>query len=129
MEMLLTIQNEKIQEKLIERLGYLLDWNEEWINQDLPKKIQKIYKKRCDFVHDGVTEGITKEDLIFTDDLLFNLLNNIFRNLDKIPSKGKLIEYSDNYRCEKHLGLKSKYQFGKFQYMRKKYYKEDIKNL
>ncbi len=125
LEMLLTTQNEKIEEKIIERLGYFLDWNEEWINKNLTGRIKEIYKKRCDYVHDGETESITKNDLIFTDDLLFNLLNNIVRNLDKITSKGKLVEFSEKYRCEKQLGIKSKYQFRKFEYVRKIYYNED----
>jgi len=129
MEMLLVNQNEKIKEKLIERSAYLLEWYKDWSENKLPEKIEALYKKRCDFVHDGDTENISKEDLIFSDDLLFNLINNIFRNIDKIDSKGSLIDFSNKYQCEKKLGLKSKLQFGRFEYMKKEYRDLDIENL
>ncbi len=121
LEMLLVSQGEKIEEKLLERSRYFLDWSEDWKNDRIEDKIKIIYKKRCDYVHDGKTQDITKDDLIFTDDLIFNLINNILNHIEKISSKGQLIEFSEKYLAEKKLGLESNYQFGKFQFVRKTY--------
>ncbi|MBU3011126.1 hypothetical protein KO506_06910 [Polaribacter vadi] len=129
LEMLLVNQDGKIKEKIIERSSYLLDWCDKWEKEKIEDKINDIYKKRCDYVHDGKYEDITKEDLIFTDDLIFNIYNNLLKNIDKISSKGKLIEFSDKYKCEKKLNLKSKFQFGKFQYTSKTYEKSEIENI
>ncbi len=129
MEMLLTTQNDKILNKLVERAGYLLDWTEEWQKNDLAGRIEKMYVKRNNYVHDGKADMITDDDLIFTDDLLFNLLNAVVRNLNKVTSKQILIDFSDKYQCEKMLGLKSEYQFWKFEYLRKKYNKGDLKKI
>ena len=129
LEMLLVGQSEKIEEKLIERSRYLLDWCEHWEKESLEEKIRTVYKKRCDYVHDGKTSSITKEDLIFTDDLIFNIFNNIINSIEKIVSKGTLIEFSDKYQAEKKLNLSSKYQFGKFQYLKRTYEPIDIDSL
>jgi hypothetical protein len=130
LEMLLTNQGEKIAEKLIERSGYLLDWNKEWIKNDFPQKIKEVYNKRCNYVHDGKTDQISKEDLIFTDDLVFNIYNCIIKNLDRVSSKKYLIEFSVKYQCEKKLKIQSsKYQLGKFQFMRKRYKAEEYSLL
>ncbi|MCK0137379.1 HEPN domain-containing protein [Arenibacter sp. S6351L] len=126
LEMLLVSQGEKIEEKLIERSEYFLDWCADWINDKIEDKLKIIYKKRCDYVHDGKTQDITKDDLIFTDDLIFNLMNNILNHIEKISSKGKLIEFSDKYLAEKKLGLESNYQFGEFQFVRKTYDKVEL---
>lgn len=128
-EMLLVNQGEKIEKKIIERSSYLLDWCDEWKNEQIEKRIKDIYQKRCLYVHDGKHQKITKEDLIFTDDLIFNIYNNLLKNIKKINSKGKLIEFSDKYKCEKELDLKSKFQFAKFEYMRKEYEVSDIKKI
>lgn len=129
LEMLLVNQSEKIEEKIIERSRYLLDWCDKWEKENIEIKIKKIYKKRCNYVHDGKYENITKEDLIFTDDLVFNIYNNLLKNTDKIISKGKLIEFSYKYICEKELNLKSQYQFGNFQYISKSYKESELQNI
>lgn len=119
LEMLLTNQNDKISEKLIERIAFFLDWCEEWDEQNFTEKIKDLYSKRCLYVHDGNTRGITKDDVIFSDSIAFNILNNIVKFIHQIPSKTKLIELSDKYACEKKLGLESKkYQKGKFEFQR-----------
>jgi hypothetical protein len=129
LEMLLVDQNEKIKDKLIERSAYFLDWSENWENDNIEERIIGIYKKRCDYVHDGRYSDITKEDLIFSDELIFNVFNNLINYIDKISSKAKLIEFSDNYQCEKKLGLNSKFQFGKFKYVKTIYKQIDFNEI
>ncbi|MFT6337167.1 MAG: hypothetical protein ACJATI_003929 [Halioglobus sp.] len=59
MEMLLTTNNDKTSKKLIERTEFLVGWNEDWENQKIYKRIEALYKKRCDYVHDGMTKDIS----------------------------------------------------------------------
>lgn len=118
LEMLLVNQSEKIKLKLVERIAYFMDWSENWESDNVEKKIGVIYDKRCAYVHDGKSNDITKEDLLFTDGLIFNIFNNIINSIDRIDSKGALIDFSDKYLAEKKLGLKSKYQLGNFKYIK-----------
>ena len=130
LEMLLTNQNDKISEKLPKRIGFFIDWSEDWEEQDFEKKILETYGKRCAFVHNGETEKITKEDVIFSDSILYNVLNNIVLFIRHMPSKTVLIELAEKYDCEKKLGIKSKkYQLGKFQYHRIRQEKMTINEL
>lgn len=129
LEMLLTDDNDKISDMLINRAEYFLGWHKEWNNSNYEQRIKDIYKKRCDFVHKGSNKYIDINDLIFTDDLLFNILNNIVRFRNKIKDKRDIIEFAKKFEAEKLLNLKSKYQFGKFEMMRKHYTDNEFRNI
>lgn len=129
LEMILTREGEKISEQLVSRCEYFLGWNEEWVNEKYDSRIRNIYKKRCDFVHNGDIKLIEIKDLLFTDDLIFNILNNIVRYNTKIQDLKDIIEFSAKYEAEKLLNQKSKYQFGKFELMRKHYSEDDYKEI
>lgn len=129
LEMLLTNNNDKISEMLVKRAEYFLGWNEEWKDGNYMQRINDIYKKRCDFVHTGNSKFIDINDLVFTDNLLFNILNNIIRNRNKIKDKTDIIEFAKKYEAEKLLKQKSKYQLGKFEFMRKHYTDNEFKNM
>jgi len=129
LEMLLTKRGEKISDMLVKRAEYFLGWNEEWIKKKYEERIKDIYDKRCDFVHNGDLKYIEIKDLLFTDDLIFNILNNIIRCQNKIQGMKDIIEYTEKYEAEKLLNRKSKYQFGKFEIMRKQYTEEDYKKI
>ncbi|WMI69039.1 HEPN domain-containing protein [Mangrovimonas sp. YM274] len=129
LEMLLINDEDKISSKLISRCEYFLGWHEAWVNEKYAERIKEIYSKRCEFVHKGDTKLIETKDLIFTDDLIFNLLNNIIRCKSKFLDFKDILNYSEKYEAEKVLNIKSKYQFGKFQLMTKKYSEEECKNI
>jgi len=129
LEMLLTDKGEKIADMLVKRSEYFLGWNEEWYKENYEKRIRDIYNKRCDFVHEGDQKYIQIEDLLFTDDLIFNILNNVLRCRNKIKSRKDIIDYSEKYEAEKLLNQKSKYQFKRFEIMRKTYTDEDYKEI
>jgi len=108
LETLITSQNEKQSEKLVERIGALISWQEDWENLEFDSKIKDVYKLRCNFVHDGKREKIKMEHVHFTDILLLNVLTNILYNLDYFTSKKKFIEFSEILKAENFLGIKHK---------------------
>ncbi|HUX55140.1 MAG TPA: hypothetical protein VMV56_12045 [Williamwhitmania sp.] len=129
LEMLLTKEGEKISDKLVSRCEYFLGWNEEWASEKYDFRIRNVYKKRCNFVHNGDIKLIEIQDLLFTDDLIFNILNNIVRYKNKIQDIKDIVGFSEKYEAEKLLNQKSKYQFGKFKLMKKHYSENDYKEI
>jgi hypothetical protein len=129
LEMLLTNSEDKIVEALVQRAEYFLGWNEQWEKDNYELRIREIYKKRCDFIHEGDKKHITIKDLLFTDDLIFNILNNIVRCSNIIKDRKDIIDYSQKYEAEKLLKLKSKFRLGKFEIMRNHYTEEDYKRI
>lgn len=128
-EMLLTDQGDKYSEKLPERIEAFLGWVGYWEEKNYSAKIKDLYAKRCAFVHDGNKKGISAEDLLFTDELVFNLMHNIVCNIKIFSSKQNIIDYSDKVKCEKVLGLKSKIQPKSLKFSSKEYNEEDIKGI
>jgi len=129
LEMLLTEADEKILDNLVRRSNYFLGWNEEWNNENYETRIREIYKKRCDFVHKGDLKYIKIEDLLFTDDLIFNILNNIVKYKDKILDRSDIVTFCEKYEAAKLLGQESEYQFGKFEIVRKHYTPDDYNKI
>jgi hypothetical protein len=129
LEMLLTKRGEKISEMLTKRAEYFLGWNSDWIEEKYEERINDIYSKRCDFVHKGDIRFIAIKDILFTDDLIFNILNNVIRCHKKILDFENIVDFCYKYEAEKLLNQKSKYQFGKFELMKKHYTEEDFNNI
>jgi hypothetical protein len=125
-EMLLTEQGDKYSEKLPERIESFLGWAGYWNDDNYAEKIKELYQKRCAFVHDGNRKTVTAKDLLFSDDLVFNLMHNIVKHISIFSSKQKLIEYSDKVKAEKLLGIKSKVQPKSLQIISKNYSEEDF---
>jgi hypothetical protein len=114
---------------LSERVEYFLGWNEEWGKENYEQRIKEVYNKRCDYVHKGDLRLIEIKDILFTDDLIFNILNNIIRCQRMLNDFENIVEYSKKYKAEKLLNQKSKYQFGKFELMSKQYTIDDFQNI
>lgn len=134
-ELLLKKQGEKYLNVIPERLDGFFSWtkNREGLtfkNTVINKaSIQELYTKRNNFVHDGKFKDITIEDLIFTDELVINILSNIAKHYKLFNSKGDLINYSNKFQAEKLLGLKHSIQPNTLSYISKKYKKESIEKL
>jgi hypothetical protein len=107
-EMLLTEQGDKYSERLPERIEAFLGWIDCWQKDGFQERIKELYAKRCKFVHDGNSKSISKEDLQFTDDIVFNVLWNIIKHISIFPSKKSIIEFSDKIKAEKILNVKSR---------------------
>ncbi|WP_461638346.1 hypothetical protein [Labilibaculum euxinus] len=111
-EMLLTGQGDKYIECLPERAEAFIGWVGYWKEKSYKDKIQNAYKKRCQFVHDENSKNISVEDVVFTDDLVFNLLWNIIDHIDLFPTKDSIKEFSEKIKAEKLLGVKPSVQPG-----------------
>lgn len=111
-ETLLTRRGDKITSELKNRLNALFSWyfkRRQSTNWD--KKIEEIYKLRCEAIHDGETRNIKTEDLIFTDLILQNLLLNICNSTKHIKKKQDLIDFTKKYQARELLNLPQKYPF------------------
>lgn len=108
LETLLTVQGDVYRDKLPKRVEAFLGWIDNWQTENFPKRIQDVYTKRCSFVHTGDSSLITIEDILFTDDLILNVLYNIVQHSKFFMSKDDLIKFSEKIEAEKTLGIKSK---------------------
>lgn len=107
-EILLTGSSDRYSDALPKRAESFLGWAADWKLRNYESRIGAIYRKRCDLVHRGRKDEITKGDLFFSDDLLFNVLINIVRHPRLFRSKELLIEFSSKVQAEKLLGIKSR---------------------
>ncbi|MFC2166885.1 hypothetical protein ACFLQZ_02860 [Acidobacteriota bacterium] len=93
---------------LSERLNGLFGW----MSKENPKKWENIIKGlidlRNEFVHSGNFEGIKTIDLVNADNILYNLFNNICRNINFFQNKEALIDLSRKVKASRILGLKVK---------------------
>lgn len=104
LETLLTDKTGKHRELLKERLNAIFHWTGE--NWDTA--IDRIYKLRCDMVHNGDVSKITTEDLLYSDHFLNNLLLNIGNATKVIKEKDDLIQMAKEYDACQILGKKYK---------------------
>lgn len=107
-EMLLTRQGDKYSDSLPERVESFIGWASNWSIQNYEDRIKEVYRKRCEFVHNGNRDQIEIKDILFSDDILLNILINIVRHPDIFQSKDHLIKFSEKIKAEKLLGIKSK---------------------
>jgi len=129
LETLLTRRDDKYSEKLPERSESFIGWAKDWKVDDFEAKIKDIYQKRCLFVHTGQRDHINIEDILFSDDLLLNVLNNILRHPSIFGSKDKLIQFSEKVQAEHLLGLKTKVRPKTLRLIRPRYTEEDLEKI
>lgn len=129
LELLLTNQGDKYANVLPKRIEAFLGWIGFWDTENYEERIEQLYKKRSAFVHDGNREGILKKDLLFSDDLLLNLLLNIVNYIHIFSSKDKIIDFSEKVEAEHKLGLASKVRPKKLIFVSRHYSKEDIDEI
>ncbi|MDH5524739.1 MAG: HEPN domain-containing protein [Desulfobulbaceae bacterium] len=129
LETLLTQRDDKYSEKLPERTEAFIGWAKDWKVEDFETKIKDIYLKRCLFVHTGQRDHISVADILFSDDLLLNVLNNIVKHPRIFGSKRKLIEFSEKVRAEHTLGIKTKVRPKTLRLLRPQYTKNDLEEI
>lgn len=106
LEMLLTKQQEKLKETLPKRAEALLGWVGFWETDNYEDRIKEVYGKRNALLHSGRREGITEQDLRFTDALILNLLINLVGQPKLFRSKDDVIAFSEKVEAERVLGVK-----------------------
>ncbi len=128
-ELLITGDNDKHRIALINRLSALFGWMNKWEQDNYREKIDEVYKKRNDFVHDADSDAIEVKDLLFTDEILLNLIINIIKHPNVFTSKDALIEFTKKVEAEHILNLPGKIHPKSFTYVARRYTDNDLNML
>ena len=128
-ETLLTQRNDKYSDKLPERAEAFIGWSKNWKITNYSEKIRDVYKKRCEFVHTGKRDHIKISDILFTDDLLLNVIINIVKHPKLLGSKRKIIEFSDKVQAEHLLRIKSKVRPKTLRHLHLRYTEKDFDKI
>lgn len=126
LEMLLARQGDKYAEVIPKRIEALLGWIGYWDTAKFAERIDDIYKLRCKIVHDGRLDLVTPKDLLFTDDLMINVLFNLVRHPKVFQSKDDLINFADLVSAEHLLGMKSRIRPKTLRFTRRNYSQKDF---
>lgn len=129
LESLFKDKNEKFSTEFPKRAEAFLGWLGFWKDSKYEDRIDELYKKRCDFVHEGKRDEIIVEDLLFSDNLVYNLINNLVLHISLFPNKQSIIDFSRKVAAEHTLGIKSKIRPKTLTYMPKNYYQYDLVEL
>jgi hypothetical protein len=106
LERLLTVQGDAYLQALPSRLEAFLGWTGFWATQDYETRIRDVYRKRSQLVHEGNDSNISVPDVLFTDDLLLNLLINLVNHIKIFPNKQAVMDFATKVQAEKLLGIK-----------------------
>jgi len=129
LELLLTEQGDKYLEVLPSRVEAFIGWVGYWHRESYPEHIQDVYRKRSQFVHDGKRDKITIEDLLFTDDLLLNILINIVKHIKIFQSKEETIKFGEKVKAEHLLGIKPRVRPKTMQFVVRSYSDRDFEEI
>lgn len=129
LEILLKEHDDKFVDEFPKRAEAFLGWVGFWETDDFSQRIQELYGKRCDLVHEGKRDQISIEDLLFTDDLIFNLLLNIIHHINIFSSKNKVVEFSKKVEAEYLLGGKPKVRPKTFKFLSRNYSERDKEEI
>lgn len=108
LEGLLTKHGDRHSKALPKRIESFIGWVGFWETDNYQDKIKEIYQKRCDIVHDCNYSNLEIKDLLFSDDLVLNVLDNIINHITLFQSKEDLIKFTDKVEAEHVLGIKGK---------------------
>ncbi|MCX5998246.1 MAG: hypothetical protein NTU41_01285, partial [Chloroflexi bacterium] len=98
-----------------------------WDKYQLRKRIERLYELRCGLVHEGRRKDIGTSDLIFSDELVRNLLRSMFDNRRHISSKASIIEFAERETAKAKLGLKPRSPSWRYLYGQTAYTDEDYR--
>lgn len=104
LELLVTNQGEMVKNEIDDRPRAILGGSPRWESERFANRIIDLYRKRNIFVHEGRIDHIESDDLVFSDRLLCNLLNNIVRFPGIFPSKQGLVDFAEDVKAAERLG-------------------------
>jgi hypothetical protein len=108
LEALLTKQGDKYLNILPKRIENFIGWVGYWTTENYEEKIRELYKKRCKIIHDCNYSDLSVEDLLFSDDLILNVFDNIINHIDIFKSKDDILDFTKKIEAEHILGINSK---------------------
>ena len=104
-ETLLSVQGDKFPSSLVDRIVALFGWMTNEDSEPWKLTIDRLYKLRCGYVHDGKHGSITGDDLFEADTILQNLLANVCKNTKYIRCKADIAALSERVAAMQVLGL------------------------
>ena len=129
LELLLTEQQDRCIEALPTRAEAFIGWARDWKSKKFPDKIRELYQKRNNLVHRGKRDGIEIKDILFSDDILLNVLLNISKHPKIFNSKAKLVEFSKKVEAERLLGVNVKIRPKTLTFLRPWYRDQDFTEI
>ena len=129
LEVLLTKRGDSHSTVLPKRIEAFLGWVGFWNTDQYEQRIKDAYATRCALVHDGDKESIQRRDLLFSDDLLLNMLYNIVSFPKVFRSKEHVIHFADLVEAERMLGLKSRVRPKNLLFISRKYSEKDLDSI
>lgn len=117
LETLLTRRGDRVGKTLPKRVEAFLGWvlysvepkvTSFWEVEQYEARIREVYRKRNDLLHDGKRDGITTEDIAFTDHLLLNLLSNLVAFPHLFRSKAAIAEFATKVEKERTQDVRPK---------------------
>ena len=129
LESLLTRQGDKYVDAIPERIEAFMGWVGFWTERGYKGRIGEAYKVRCKMVHEGDVRGVTEELLLFTDDLMLNLLVNLTRHPKRFYSKDAVVAFADRVKAGDTLGLKWKVRPKTLRVMSSRYVEKEYRIL
>lgn len=129
LEMLLTQQGDTYVEALPQRIESFLGWAGFWQSANYEEHIRNLYQMRCKIVHTGDFSSVSVPDLLFSDDLVLHMFDNIVNHLKIFPSKKAVIEFSQKVGAEKLLGARPRVRPRTLRVWGLSYTQEDMERL
>ncbi|MDA0836518.1 MAG: hypothetical protein O2857_01915 [Planctomycetota bacterium] len=129
LEMLVSVDGLKDREAIVRHLEAILGWVGFWDEEGFPERIGELYDRRCNVVHQGDLSGVSKKQLLLSDELLLNLVNNLVRHPELFSSNRKIAEFAHLVEAERLLGQSSKHRREKFIYLRRDYTERDLEEF
>ena len=109
LETLLLSGEGKHKENLISRIQAFIGWSSMWDSDGYEQKIERLYETRNSLVHDGKIESVGMDNLLESDNLIFNVLYNVVVHIDRFKKKEDLIQFANLVGAERKLKIKSKH--------------------
>jgi hypothetical protein len=129
LEMLLSRQGEKYVISLPKRIESFIGWVGYWRSEAYQSRIESLYKKRKALVHDGDFSQIEIADLLFADELVLNVFDNIINHIHLFRNKEDVLRFSDKVEAERVLGIRSKTQPKTLRSIRRQYDDADLREM
>ena len=107
-ESLLKTGKGKIDRTIVEHLIALFGWLTGGDGSYWGKTVERLWKKRNEFFHEGIAEDITVRDILEADTIVYNLLNNLTRLTKQFPNQKSLNDFAEEVRARKILNMKIK---------------------
>lgn len=126
-ETLLARRGERYSEQLPRTVEAFIGWAVDWT--DYSERLREAYELRSKVVHEGSRDLVEVPDVLFTDELFFNILNNLCWHINIFRSKSDVIDFAERRAAEVLLGIDAKVRPKTLRFTAKRWRPEDLKAI